>query len=123
MTELPSPGFKGRGSGILCRSCCLLGTRHSFLRHVSHSRLRPPPPSPISVRLWLDSGSGDRVKKKGGQSEEEGWPLLPLSTDPERARSVSWSSGLISQMSKLWPREGEGRPGVPYETEAKLVWT
>lgn len=32
MMEAPSPGFR-RHSGILYRSCCLLGTRHSLLRH------------------------------------------------------------------------------------------
>lgn len=35
MMEAPSPGFRRRHSGILYRSCCLLGTRRSLLRHAS----------------------------------------------------------------------------------------
>lgn len=42
----------------------------------------------------------------------------------EKAIVVSWSSGLMSQTSKLWPREWEGRPRGPHsETEAELGLT
>ena len=63
--EAPSPGFR-RHSGILYRSCCLLGTRHSLLRHAS----RWANPTCTWVSGW--------TRECGTRGRKKLWPPLPL---------------------------------------------
>lgn len=97
MTEAPSPGSQGEGRGSFTDHVASSGRHHSLLRHVSQN------PS-LSLPRWCQAGLG------GGEQSEEG-PASSCSEHLQQkgAISVSWSKGFISQMRKLWSREGEGR--------------